>query len=118
MNYIEKVEEIFGWDYVKTFEKTSPEHYKQVKEMIEQVTTLLKESNKEAIEDMRIWCLTMKKAGGDLEHWVRVYGKTDKEIEEYLKTLDGNAKPNDTTDKEKSEEFRVPSYGDKDYEEY
>ena len=100
MNYIEKIREIFkrNTEVVKTKTKNGElwESFVFTDGLVKELTTLLQESNKEAIEDMRIWCLTMKKAGGDLEHWVRVYGKTDKEIEEYLKTLDGGAEKNDT----------------------
>ena len=105
MNYIEKVEEIFGWDYVKTFEKTSPEHYKQVKEMIEQVTTLLQESNEEAVR------YGMALELENIDEFINE-GTNFEELKFYLlgrynamKTAldkepipNGTAKPNDTTD--------------------
>lgn len=36
----DKIGKIFGWDYIKTFEKSNPEHFNQVKGMIDELSTL------------------------------------------------------------------------------
>jgi hypothetical protein len=43
-------------------------------------TEMVQKIKKEAVEDMRTWCLKMHEAGADLKHWVERYGKTDDEI--------------------------------------
>ena len=77
---MEKAAQQSNWLQVKTY-------------YADEINTLLQESNEEAIEGFRGWWNKYAISAGP----VSCIG--DEKIEEYLKTLDGSAKPNDTTDK-------------------